>query len=400
MIKRISLFLLVLFIFAFSLYLFLKKSEENTFIFWTIQLKPIGTNFIEKNISEFQKLHPGLKIVWVDIPIAEAQKRTLASILGGNPPDLINLNPDFSSLLAQKDVLEYFDESETARFEPSVIKDLTYNGKVFALPFYATSSVTLINKKCIKDYENLKTYDDIMKLKDVKCRNYFCLNLNENDTFARILNKYGIYNFENEKSKIKAEEIFSYFKEMYDKKIIPSDSLTMNHREVVEKYMTGNLGSVVVGGNFVKMVKDNAPSVYKNSVVSSQLTGDEGTYDIALMNFVIPKKAKNKELAREFLALITNKENQTELSKLTNVLPLNRFALQDNFFKCDKNSDLIARARCLGKIQLQNSSVKNFGYQNKKEINDIINHSLEVYILENNRQILDKMESEINSLQK
>ena len=400
MLKKISFTILILLIAVFMLLFFVKKNSENTFTFWTIQLKPIATNFVEKNIKEFKKLHPEVKIVWVDIPIAEAQKRTLASVLGGNTPDLINLNPDFSSLLAQRDVLEYFDEDETEQFEPSLIENLTYDNKVFALPFYATSSVTLINTNCIKDYKDLKTYDDIMKLKDVKCKSYFCLNLNENDTFARILNKYGIYDFENEKSKIKAEKLFSYFKEMYDKKIIPSDALTMNHREVVERYMTGNIGSVVVGGNFVKMVKDNAVNVYKTSVVSNQLTGDERTYDIALMNFVIPKKAKNKEIAKEFLMLLTNKENQIEFSKLTNVLPGNKYALQDDFFKCDKNSDLIAQSRCLGKIQLQSSSKRDFGYQNKKEINDMINHSLEVYILENNPKILDKMEGEINNLQK
>ena len=270
MLKKISLITLILLILASVFFFSAKRKNENTFTFWTIQLKPVGTQFIEKNIKEFKKLHPEVKIVWVDIPIAEAQKRTLASILGGNTPDLINLNPDFSSLLAQRDVLEYFDEEEISQYEPSLIENLTYDNKVFALPFYATSSVTLINTSCIKNYKNLKTYDDIMKLKDVKCKSYFCLNLNENDTFARILNKYGIYNFEDKKSKIKADELFSYFKEMYDKKIIPSDALTMNHREVVERYMTGSVGSVVVGGNFVKMVKDNAPTVYKNSVVSNQ----------------------------------------------------------------------------------------------------------------------------------
>ena len=48
--------------------------------------------------SEFEKKHEGYKIKWIDIPIKEAQKRTLASILSSTPPDLINLNPDFSAL--------------------------------------------------------------------------------------------------------------------------------------------------------------------------------------------------------------------------------------------------------------------------------------------------------------
>ena len=95
----------LIFILLIGCFFFNKKEKETTFTFWTIQLKaPVG-DLIQKNIDLFQQKHPEIKIVWVDIPIAEAQKRTIASILGGNPPDLINLNPEFSSLLAQKNSL-------------------------------------------------------------------------------------------------------------------------------------------------------------------------------------------------------------------------------------------------------------------------------------------------------
>lgn len=43
-----------------------------------------------------------MHIKWVDVPFSEGEKRTLAAVMTDNPPDLINLNPDFSALLAQK----------------------------------------------------------------------------------------------------------------------------------------------------------------------------------------------------------------------------------------------------------------------------------------------------------
>ena len=119
------------------------QKKPSVFTFWTIQLKAPAGHFMDENIEAFKKLHPDIEVVWVDIPIAEAQKRTLAAVLSGNPPDLINLNPDFSSLLAQKGILEYFTEDETESFHPELINKLKYNVNIFALPFYATSPVTV-----------------------------------------------------------------------------------------------------------------------------------------------------------------------------------------------------------------------------------------------------------------
>ena len=98
-------------------------------------IKSPAGRFIEDNIEAFKKQHPDIEVVWVDIPIAEAQKRTLASVLSGNPPDLINLNPDFSSLLAQKGILEYFTEEETNEFHPELVDKLRYNGNILHFLF-------------------------------------------------------------------------------------------------------------------------------------------------------------------------------------------------------------------------------------------------------------------------
>ena len=140
------------------------QTRKSEFTIWTIQLKPVATEIMEENISFFKQIHPGIKVNWVDIPIAEAQKRTLAAVLGGNPPDLINLNPDFSLILAQRGALEYFSEEEGKKFSKSALDMLRYEGKIFALPFYATSSVTLYNKSIFDSCgfnEVPKTYEEL-----------------------------------------------------------------------------------------------------------------------------------------------------------------------------------------------------------------------------------------------
>lgn len=389
-----------------------KKDEKVKFTFWTIQLKAPAGRFIDENIQAFKKSHPDIEIVWVDIPIAEAQKRTLAAVLSGNPPDLINLNPDFSSLLAQKGILEYFSDEEVQEFHPELIDKLRFNGKIFALPFYATSPVTIFNKKILdgctnNNYALPSSYEDVYSLsKEIKnCTDKpsIVINLNENDTFAKILNKYDISNFESEDENLALVHVVSMFDDMYKKGYLPKDTLTLNHREMVEQYMAKNAVFIVAGSNFIKMIKENAPDVYKDSEILNQLTSPDGRYDVGLMNFVIPKNAKNKTLAKEFAFQLTNKENQLQFSKLTNTLPANLEVLLDDYFiECP--DDIIEKSRCIGASQLNFLVQKDFGYNNKKAINDTLNKSLEEILL--NKKITEealdkkllKLEKEVRAL--
>lgn len=356
-----------------------KKNEEKTFSFWTIQLKAPAGDIINKNIEKFKKLHPDIKVVWVDIPIAEAQKRTIASILGGNPPDLINLNPEFSLSLAQKNTLEFFNENDAKNFNEGLVNKLKYDNKIYALPFYATSAVTILNKEKFKNCKiNLKTYDDILKLSSCKNPPIFGASLNEGDSFSKILNKYGVNSKTlNEKS---LENVYFKFFDMNKNGLLLKDTLTITHRENIEKYMSGSASFIVAGSNFISMIKENAPEIYNNSILLPQLTGSNGEYDISIMNFIIPKKAKNKEYAKEFINLISDYESQMALAKKTNVLPANKIALNDDYFK-NCGSELMENARCIAAKQLNNPIKNDFGYKNKKEINDTINNYLEILLL-------------------
>ena len=93
-----------------------KTAKNNELVFQTLQMRDFS-DYINKIINDFEKDNPEIKIKWVDVPFSEGEKRTLASILGNNPPDLINLNPDFSAILAQKGTLEEIDEKRVQYLE-------------------------------------------------------------------------------------------------------------------------------------------------------------------------------------------------------------------------------------------------------------------------------------------
>lgn len=371
------------------------KTSDNEVIFWTLQMGDFSS-YMNKVIKEFEAENPEIKIKWIDVPFSEGEKRTLASVLSDNPPDLINLNPDFSVLLAQRGALYEIDEKYVAQFNKPIINSLKLNGKLYSLPWYATSAVTIYNKKLFKEsgVKMPSTYEDIAEIAPLikENTNAFVMlpNITENDTMLRILNKYGINSAQNINSK-QSEEVFNLFKELYQKNLIPKESITQTHREALEKYMAENIVFFQAGANFLTMIKENAPSTYENTDVSPQLTGKLGQYDFSLMNFVIPLKAKHKNEALKFALFLTNSENQLELAKLTNVLAVNEQTLKDEYYKTYDKNDLMAKARVISAKQLYNIEPAMKPEKNQKEINTLINTAVQQILINKNttKNILD-----------
>ena len=369
-----------------------RKSSNNEVVFWTLQMNDFAP-YINKVISEFETANPDVKIKWIDVPFSEGEKRTLASVLSDNPPDLINLNPDFSALLAQRGALSEIDEQDTKQFNPQIINSLKYNGKLYSLPWYATSAVTIYNKNLLAKVPT--TYDEMAEAAPIvkqKTGAYIMLpNITENDTMLRILNKYGI-TFADINSP-ESKRVFDLFKTLYSQGLIPKESVTQTHREALEKYMAEQIAIFQAGANFLTMIKENAPSTYKNTDVSPQLTGKLGQNDFSLMNLVIPLRAKHQNEALKFALFLTNYENQLELAKLTNILAVNQKTLEDEFYTTYKDGDLLAKARVISAKQLNKIEPSFKTERDQKEINTLVNTAVQQILLDKDttENILNKL---------
>lgn len=388
--KKFFYILIIVFLVLFTMPAELNRSNKNSntkeVILWTLQMSDFS-EYMNAVIKEFEIENPDIKIRWIDVPFSEGEKRTLASVLSDNPPDLINLNPDFSATLAQKGTLSEIPAEKVTQFNDGIIESLKYNGKLYSVPWYATSAVTIYNKSLVekagisvpKTYGELKLSAPVVR---EKTNAYIFLpNITENDTMLRILNKYGINSYENINSD-KSVEVFDMFRELYRKNLIPKESITQTHREALEKYMSGNIVVFQAGANFLNMIKENAPQTYSVTDVAPQLTGEIGQNDFSLMNFVIPLRAKNKEEALKFALFLTNKENQLELAKLTNVIAVNKSALDDDFYTKYDGHDLMAKARVISAKQLNKLEPVLKSNRNQKDINNLINSAVQAILLD------------------
>ena len=367
---------------------------------WTLQMGDFS-DYMYKIIRTYEKEHPNVQIKWVDVPFSEGEKRTLAAVMTDNPPDLINLNPDFSALLAQKGTLEEIPPEAVADFNPEIVKALMYNEKLYSIPWYATSAVTIYNKDLFsksglirlpKTYKELSSVAD--KIKTNSGAYAYLPTITENDTMMKILNKYGI----NELKQLNSQEsadVFNMFKTMYEKDLIPPETITMTHREALEQYMAGKIIFYQGGSNFLNMIKENAPSVYEQTDVMEQFRGPVGQYDLSVMNFVIPKRAKMKKEALDFCLYLTNAQNQLELAKMTNIIATNSEALKDKFY--NDESDMMSKARSISAKQLNHIYPQMKQRRGQKEINTAVNSTVQAILL-NKKSTNDALDELVKSL--
>ena len=394
--KFITLLLTTILIIGLTACSIRQETSQKEITVWTLQMGDFA-DYMYKVIRSYEKTHPNIQIKWVDVPFSEGEKRTLAAVMTDNPPDLINLNPDFSALLAQKGTLEEIPIEAVENFNPEIIKALTYNEKLYSIPWYATSAITIYNKDLFNKSGILrlpKTYKELASISEKIKTNTgayaYLPTITENDTMMKILNKYGI----SELSDLNSEQsikVFEMFKDLYKKDLIPPETITMTHREALEQYMAGKIIFYQGGSNFLNMIKENAPSIYEQTDVTEQFKGPVGQNDISVMNFVIPKRAKMKKEALEFCLYLTNAQNQLELAKMTNIIATNSDALNDKFY--NDNSDLISKARSISAKQLNHIYPQMKQRQGQKDINNAVNSAVQAILLDKSstKDTLDRL---------
>lgn len=379
-----------------------KENEQKVVTLWTLQMGDFS-DYMYKIIRTYENNHPNIQIKWVDVPFSEGEKRTLAAVMTDNPPDLINLNPDFSALLAQKGTLEEIPEEVTTDFNPEIINALKYNDKLYSIPWYATSAITIYNKNLFQQSGIIrlpKTYKELAaiseKVKENTGAYAYLPTITENDTMVKILNKYGISEAEDYP---KAQKVFEMFKNLYQKELIPAESITFTHRETLEQYMAGKIVFFQGGANFLNMIKENAPSVYEQTDVTEQIKGPVGQNDFSVMNFVIPSRAKYKKEALDFCLYLTNEQNQLELAQMTNVIATNSSALKSAFY--NDNSTLEAKARSISAKQINRITPQLRQRRNQKEINTQVNAAVQSALLNKDsiENILEKLSKTLKGIE-
>ena len=389
------------------------QEEKITVEFWTLQLSDF-TPYMNSMIDEYEKSHPNIKIKWIDVPFSEGEKRVLASIMSNHVPDLVNLNPSFSSTLASKgtlsDISAYSDKQDFDDFLHPAMNLCTQNGKTYCIPWYITSSITLYNSE-LTDKAGIKKlpqkdeeiYEFAKQIKNKTGKYALMPTLSEDGYMFKNLIKHNISIIDEKNKQIflstkEVQNIYKIWSELYSSSFIPKESITQTHREALEKYMSGELAMLQTGANFLVMIKDNAPDIYKKTKLAPQLNLENGVVDFSMMNLIIPEKSKHQKEALEFALFLTSEKNQLEFSKLAPVLPSSKKALDNNFF--DSDSTLIEQGRKISAYQMKTGKKNIPLYPQQKEINTTMDYATQKIILKKEipQKALDEAEEKLKNI--
>lgn len=138
---------------------------------------PEEINIITSSISEWQKAHPEIRIVFEHTPYTGYDSKMLTRIAGGAAPDIIATEVDYFVTFATKKVLEnlspYFQtdaEFSAENFFPRILKRFTVDGNIYAIPRDVAPFACVFYNKKLFDEAGLSyptddwTWDDMLRM--------------------------------------------------------------------------------------------------------------------------------------------------------------------------------------------------------------------------------------------
>jgi multiple sugar transport system substrate-binding protein len=135
------------------------------------QRKPTITGMLD----EFNRLYKDktLSVEGTFVPFGDMDKKLTAAIAAGNPPDAVVQPIEAVAVMAARNQLEditpYLPKDIKNKYYDNLWETVTYNGKIYALPYNTDTRLLFYNKKMFKDAgitEFPKTWDEFLKVAD------------------------------------------------------------------------------------------------------------------------------------------------------------------------------------------------------------------------------------------
>jgi putative chitobiose transport system substrate-binding protein len=309
---------------------------------WTLALRPTFSDYMESLCADFEAEHPGVEVVWVDVPFDAIDRKLLAAAASGRSPDVVNLNDGgaarYGALGALRPLNDLLPGDAEATYLPGALRSLRLGDEQLALPWYLTTSVRLVNRERLAagGMTPEGVADDWSGLAE-QARAYhetsgggflFSVPLGEMSELPTMLLADGRPPFAERDGRLVAdltrEDVVAFVEAwvaLYRDGALPRAAATRGHQHLVEMYQNGTLGLAQTGPNMLNRVRDANPQVYAATEVLPAVTGRLGRGHIAVMCVAVMQHTRHPELAASLAWHVTNAKNQGELAAMVPVLP-------------------------------------------------------------------------------
>src|SRR5262245_217210 len=314
---------------------------------------PPRTEFLKKQIADFEAANPGVKVELVSLPWGQAFEKFLTMVQAGDTPDIVEMPERWMGLYANNGQLEDLGPYMAKWKDAATLGDRakqfgsTVNNTQYMIPYGYYLRAMFWNKKLFKEAgltEAPKTLDEFMeankKISAIPGKYGYCLRggpggFNGVQMFMNIANgKGGYFNKDgtstaNEPGSVKGLEMLA---EIYKNGYAPKDSVTWGFNEIVTGFYSGTCAMLdqdpdALIGIAEKMNKDDF-------AVAAMPSGPSGkSYpSLGYAGWAMFANSKVKDDAWKLMATLLSPADNIAWAKQVGVLPIHNGAEQDPQF--------------------------------------------------------------------
>jgi putative chitobiose transport system substrate-binding protein len=342
---------------------------------WTIQLSPKFDPVIRPMLADWERRHPGRRVVWTDLPFGSVERKLLAAVYAGRSPDVVNLNPIFAANLASKGGLLPLEDRLGRAGEdylPQVLEAGRQDGRLYAVPWYLTSRITLANRQLLKEaglerpplhWHEVPDYAETVHRRTGRYALFVTAAPDGSAELLESMVQMGVTLTDGRhRARFRSpagERAFAFWTDLYRRGLLPREVVSQGFQRAIELYQSGELAQVASGAEFLGTIATNAPQVAAATAPYPPLTGSDGVANVATMNLAVTRQSRHAAEAVDLALFLTNAENQLRFARAARVLPSSRTALAalEQELGDQAAGDLVQRARWLSARTLRRAKV-------------------------------------------
>ena len=320
---------------------------------WTLSLRPTFTDYIERTIEGFESEHPGVEVVWVDVPFGAVERKLVAAAAAGRAPDVINMSDLMFARFAGARAFAALDGvlpgDAAGRYHAGALDVGRIGGELYALPWYLTTQTMIVNTDLLEaggltletvatDWPGLR--EQAIDFAEPGERSLFTQPLGQDSQLLMMLLADGLPPFaEDAGGALRADltrgEVVDFIRgwvEVYRSGALPRAAATNGFEHLIEVYQNERVAVLNTGANFLGRVRGVSQRVYDSSAVLPPITGSLGRAHIAVMSLSVSAQSEHPELASALAWHLTSPEAQLDFCRLATILPSTPASLSDPFF--------------------------------------------------------------------
>jgi ABC-type glycerol-3-phosphate transport system substrate-binding protein len=346
---------------------------------WTWALRPWFNAYMADLTSSFEATHPGVKVLWVDIPGDSIIRKYYAAGAAGRLPDVVNL-PDKTFLqFANLGGVEPLDnllpgDPKDVYVKPG-LDQCRINGRLLALPYYLSSDVCLLNTQLLAQGGLTpdtagSTWDELLAqarpFRTKTGKHLFNLRLGEVELVSMIT-AYGLSPITqnpdgSQRSNLLSPDVVALMEKWvkaYHDGDLPREAATADYPATVQSFKEQSVA--ILNADAVRSVKDDTPRLYDVLAIRPGITGPVRKINFSATVIAVSPQSRHKKLAAELAWHITSAPWQERLCRQASRVPATISSLKLPEFSIPADpSDKLKLALGIGCDQLLRDRAMSF----------------------------------------